>query len=162
MNGTVHAVLLYGLKFAKPRGNASENVRQVAMRTSQLRTIARKTCETLGVKLEPSINVVPCYGTHEFKHGHDSNGVSCLGVSADDEETPGGFGWMMMGGVCCSRLHRRRPRNRPDQLRYFKTRLARMSCSSAVRALFERVGTRAISGIFLGSIVIAHLLSGVR
>jgi hypothetical protein len=66
----VHAVSFYGLKFAKPRGNASENVRLFAMRTSQLRAFTRKTCETLSVKLESSINVVPCYRTHELKHGH--------------------------------------------------------------------------------------------
>ena len=65
-----HAVSLYGLEFAKPRGNTRENMRLVAMRTSQLRTIARKICETLDVKLEPSINVAPCYGTNVLKHGH--------------------------------------------------------------------------------------------
>jgi hypothetical protein len=58
------------LKFAQPRGNASENVWLIAMGTNQLCAFARQICEALGVKFEPSIDMASGYRTHELKRSH--------------------------------------------------------------------------------------------
>src|SRR5262245_51267801 len=67
-----HSASLNGFKFPEPRGNARENMELFAIWTSQLRAIARKTCEAFRIKFKPSIDAAPSYMTHEVKHGHQA------------------------------------------------------------------------------------------